>query len=143
LNFKFNIVSMYVKRTLSSVLLRACRQFPAVLVTGPRQSGKTTLLQEELGPLGYASASFDDPVLREFAQVDPNGFLDRFEGKDLMLDEVQYVPGLFSYLKVRIDADRGRQGRFVCEMAGWLPGSLDPFGTGPVLRTWFSVPPLA
>ena len=50
--FKFDNGYMYVKRAISPVLLQACRQFPAVLVTGPRQSGKTTLLQEELGPLG-------------------------------------------------------------------------------------------
>jgi predicted AAA+ superfamily ATPase len=104
---------MYIRRALTPVLLQACRQFPAVLVTGPRQSGKTTLLQEELGPLGYIFVSFDDPVTREFAQADPNGFLDGFADKPLVLDEVQYVPGLFSYLKVRIDADRTRRGRFV------------------------------
>jgi predicted AAA+ superfamily ATPase len=104
---------MYIKRAISPVLRQACRQFPAVLVTGPRQSGKTTLLQEELGPLGYAFVSFDDPVVREFAQKDPNGFLDGYEDRPLVLDEVQYVPGLFSYLKVRIDTDRARYGRFV------------------------------
>jgi len=104
---------MYVRRAITPVLLQACRQFPAVLVTGPRQSGKTTLLQEELGPLGYAFVSFDDPVTREFALADPNGFLDGFADKPLVLDEVQYVPGLFSHLKVRIDADRTRHGRFV------------------------------
>jgi hypothetical protein len=111
--FKFDNGYMYVKRAISPVLLQACRQFPAVLVTGPRQSGKTTLLQEELGPLGYAFVSFDDPVVREFAREDPNGFLDGFQDKALVLDEVQYVPRLFSYLKVRIDADRAGYGRFV------------------------------
>jgi len=63
--------------------------------------------------LGYAFVSFDDPVVREFAQQDPNGFLDGFADKALVLDEIQYVPGLFSYLKMRIDADRARHGRFV------------------------------
>ncbi len=104
---------MYIKRAISPVLHRSCRQFPAVLVTGPRQSGKTTLLQEELGPQGYTFVSFDDPVAREFAREDPNGFLDGFADKALVLDEVQYVPGLFSYLKIRIDAERSRHGRFV------------------------------
>jgi predicted AAA+ superfamily ATPase len=113
LNLKFDNGYMYIKRAISPVLHQACRQFPAVLVTGPRQSGKTTLLQEELGPLGYAFVSFDDPVVREFAQEDPNGFLDRYKDEALVLDEVQYVPGLFSYLKIRIDADRARYGRFV------------------------------
>lgn len=112
-NSKFDNGCMYIKRALSKTLLQACRQFPAVLVTGPRQSGKTTLLQEELGPLGYAFVSFDDPVVREFAQEDPNGFLDSHQDQPLVLDEVQYVPKLFSYLKVRIDSQRARQGRFV------------------------------
>jgi predicted AAA+ superfamily ATPase len=110
---KFNNGYMYIQRAISPVLHQACRQFPAVLVTGPRQSGKTTLLQEELGPLGYAFVSFDDPVVREFAQTDPNGFLDGYKDEAMVLDEVQYVPGLFSYLKVRIDARRGEHGRFV------------------------------
>ena len=113
LRFKFDNGYMYIKRAISQVLLQACEQFPAVLVTGPRQSGKTTLLQEELGSLGYAFVSFDDPVAREFAQEDPNGFLDGYQDKALVLDEVQYVPRLFSYLKVRIDASRSRRGRFV------------------------------
>ncbi len=104
---------MYIKRAISSTLLQACRQFPAVLVTGPRQSGKTTLLQEELGPLGYTFVSFDDPVVRAFAQEDPRGFLDSHQDRPMVLDEVQYVPKLFSYLKVRIDSQRARHGRFV------------------------------
>jgi predicted AAA+ superfamily ATPase len=113
LNYKFINGGMYIPRAVSPVLHQACRQFPAVLVTGPRQSGKTTLLQEELSPQGYAFVSFDDPVVREFAQTDADGFLNRFADKPLILDEVQYVPGLFSHLKVQIDAHPTEYGRFV------------------------------
>ena len=86
--------------------------FPAVVLTGPRQSGKTTFVREALGrDFGYVS--LDDPLVRDFAATDPNGFLDRFGTQPLILDEVQHAPGLLPYLKARIDADRGRTGRYV------------------------------
>ena len=68
---------MYVARGLTPVLGRALAQFPAVLVTGPRQSGKTTFLLHELAE-GTRYLNLDDPQEREFARSDPNGFLDRF-----------------------------------------------------------------
>jgi uncharacterized protein len=67
---------MYVKRQLATTLQKALQQFPAVLVTGPRQAGKTTFLQNESGD-GFAYASFDDPMERSFAVTDPMGFLNR------------------------------------------------------------------
>jgi len=103
---------MYVPRLLSSAFRQAVRQFPAVLLTGPRQSGKTTFLLHEMrGRAEYAT--FDDPAERRFAAIDPNGFLDRFAGKAAILDEIQYVPELLPYLKMRIDADRRAAGRWV------------------------------
>jgi hypothetical protein len=87
------------------------KAFPAVLVTGPRQAGKTTFLREESGD-DLAVVSFDDPLERAFAREDPNGLLDRFGDRPVLLDEIQYVPELLPYLKVRIDRDRGRMGRF-------------------------------
>ncbi|MFT4193765.1 ATP-binding protein [Ottowia sp.] len=102
----------YVPRQLSATLRRAVRQFPAVLVTGPRQAGKTTLLQHEAGE-GFAYVSFDDPVERAFALQDPAGFLDRFGEQPVILDEVQYVPELLPSLKLRIDKARKRHGRWL------------------------------
>ncbi|MFP3939840.1 MAG: ATP-binding protein [Thermoanaerobaculia bacterium] len=102
----------YVPRLLTGALTDALAGFPAVLVTGPRQSGKTTLLREELGgDAGYVS--FDDPLEREYARSDPEGFLDRFAGRRVILDEVQYVPELFQYVKLRIDRDRQAAGRWI------------------------------
>lgn len=103
---------MYVPRQLRVPLDRALRQFPAVLVTGPRQAGKTTLLREELGGAAMY-VSFDDPLDRGFARDDPNGFLDRFAGRRVILDEIQYVPELVPYLKIRIDRDRQSYGRWI------------------------------
>lgn len=103
---------MYLTRQLEVTLQKAIRQFPAILVTGPRQAGKTTFLQNEAGE-GFAYCSFDDPIERGFCTADPNGFLDRFTDRSVILDEIQYMPDLFPYLKVRIDQDRQRNGRWI------------------------------
>lgn len=104
---------MYYQRTISRLFARAMRSFPAVLVTGPRQSGKTTFVRHELGE-GAAYVSFDDPLERELATTDPQGFLQRFAAeRPVIFDEIQYVPGLLSYLKLRIDQDRARNGKWV------------------------------
>ncbi len=95
----------YLPRRLLAPIVEAMELFPAVLVTGPRQSGKTTLLRRELGTESVY-VTFDDPLEREFVRSDPEGFLDRFEGRRAILDEVQYVPELFQYLKMRIDRQR-------------------------------------
>ncbi len=103
---------MYVPREIHHAALDALEMFPAVVLTGPRQSGKTTFVREALGDR-FAYVSMDDPLEREFAATDANGFLDRFGDRPLILDEIQYVPALLPYLKLRIDADRSRTGRFL------------------------------
>jgi predicted AAA+ superfamily ATPase len=103
---------MYVPRALAPTLTQALGQFPSALVTGPRQSGKTTFLLEEFGR-GARYLSLDDPLERSFAASDPNGFLDRFAEDRVILDEIQYGPELLPYLKVRIDRDRHRYGRWL------------------------------
>lgn len=110
----------YLPRLLAGPVCEALDGFPAVLVTGPRQSGKTTLLREELGA-GAGYVTFDDPLEREFARSDPEGFLDRFGEGRAILDEVQYVPELFQHLKIRIDRDRQARGR-------WLLTGSQQFG---------------
>lgn len=102
----------YLPRLLQPAIARALDGFPAVLVTGPRQSGKTTLLREEFGD-GARYVTFDDPLEREFARSDPEGFLDRCADGRALLDEVQYVPELFQYLKMRIDQRRQSTGRWL------------------------------
>ena len=111
---------MYRRRQLASILGKALLAFPAVLVTGPRQSGKTTFLRHETGAdVDYVS--FDDSLERDFAGVDPAGFLARFANRRVILDEIQYVPALLSHLKMRIDAEPERCGR-------WLLTGSQQFG---------------
>lgn len=103
---------MYISRLLYPSLAKALQYFPAVLITGPRQAGKTTFLLQE-GGKGYSYVSFDDPLERNFAISDPNGFLDRFDDKPVILDEIQYVPEILPYLKIRIDRNREQYGRWI------------------------------
>jgi predicted AAA+ superfamily ATPase len=106
------ICHMYVNRILKDVVDQARRTFPAVLITGPRQSGKTTFLKEEYGKKSHY-ISFDDPLEKQFASEDPNAFLNRFVDRPVILDEIQYVPQFFTWLKMRIDSDRTLGGRFL------------------------------
>ena len=104
---------MYIKRLLEKVLNRAIDSFPAVLITGPRQSGKTTLLKHALSSKKSSYVSFDDPLERDFARQDPHGFLDRFQNQSVIIDEIQYLPELLPYLKIRIDQNRQQNGRWL------------------------------
>ena len=101
----------YVPRTLEGVLRRALEQFPAVMVTGPRQAGKTTMLRHALAAT-HRYVSLDAPDTRETAVKDPRGLLAAYP-PPVILDEIQNAPALLSYIKERIDADRARRGDWV------------------------------
>ena len=98
-----------IDRHLSSCIKEAATQYPIVAVTGPRQSGKTTLCRE-LFP-DYAYVNLEKPDVRAFAMEDPNGFLAQFK-KTVIFDEAQRVPNLFSYLMVLAD-ERRNMGEFI------------------------------
>jgi uncharacterized protein len=104
---------MYIQRTIHPTFIKAAQTFPAVLITGPRQSGKTTFLKNVLqGQSRYVT--FDDPLQRDFAKSDPRGFISQFSDDEaVILDEIQYMPELFSYLKMDIDSNRERHGRWI------------------------------
>ena len=92
-------------------LLEALADSPAVLIHGPRQSGKTTLARTVGDRLGYVYATFDDDTLRAAAESDPAGFVANLPERST-LDEVQRVPTLFTAIKAAIDRDR-KPGRFI------------------------------
>lgn len=107
-------MSRYHERALEPRIGEISSQFPALLVTGPRQVGKTTVLRHASAK-GRGYVSLDDPTQRELARADLELFLDRHPAPPL-IDEIQYAPALLPYLEIRIDADR-RPGAF------WLTGS--------------------
>lgn len=90
-------------RQMQALLQTLIQQFPAILLTGPRQVGKSTLLQQFESDYEYIT--FDDPMLLNQAKNDPTLFMLNHNGK-LILDEVQYVPELFSSLKLEIDQQK-------------------------------------
>jgi predicted AAA+ superfamily ATPase len=97
-------------RVLSKTLMKAVKTFPALVVTGPRQSGKTTLLRSLFGKT-HRYVSLENPDVRVRAKEDPNGFLENNK-PPLIIDEIQYVPELLSYVKTKIDEDR-KPGRWL------------------------------
>ena len=95
----------FIARHAEKTLVRFASSFPAVLVTGARQTGKTTLLKKITEAKSIFSTTFDDIAEEEFALSDPKTFLE-LHASPYMFDEVQYVPELFRYLKIEIDKDR-------------------------------------
>lgn len=91
---------MYIDRHISSKVKEYSKQFPSLIITGPRQVGKTTLLKHINNDIEYLT--FDDPILKQHAKEDSNLFLKTYDFP-IILDEVQYVPELFPYIKMRID----------------------------------------
>jgi predicted AAA+ superfamily ATPase len=98
-----------IQRQALGVLLQRATLYPVVTVLGPRQSGKTTLCQMAFPDKPYVN--LEQPDVREFAQQDPKAFLAQFPD-GAVLDEIQNVPSLLSWIQVLTDADP-RKGRFV------------------------------
>ena len=105
---------MYLVRTLEKNIKKVSDFFPVLLVTGPRQVGKTTILQA-CGSEGRSYVSLDTLENRSLAQNDPALFLQRFKAP-LLIDEIQYAPQLFPYIKAMVDEQK-QNGMF------WLTGS--------------------
>lgn len=98
-----------IPRTLRAKVLEAAQKMPVVAVTGPRQSGKSTLVKETFPD--YAYANLEDMEYRRFALDDPKGFLGHL-GEAAIIDEIQYAPDLLSYIQVITDREN-RPGRYI------------------------------
>ncbi len=105
----------YITRNLESVVQQVTKEYPVVLVTGPRQVGKTTMLQKMMEGTHRGYVSLDDLNERSIAKTDPELFL-QLHKPPVLIDEVQYAPELFTYIKMYVDKNR-TPGDF------WLTGS--------------------
>ena len=108
---------MYITRHMEKPVMELNEQYPVLLLTGPRQVGKTTMLEHliEVEGKGRKKVSLDDLTLRELAKTDPKMFFQLYQ-PPLLIDEVQYAPELFPYIKIMVD-ERHQPGDF------WLSGS--------------------
>ncbi len=101
----------YIHRTIEKTLTDYLSIFPVTAITGPRQSGKTTLIRQSLKDK-YRYVTFDDPMIVDFFYSDPKAFMQQY-GNRIVFDEVQKVPEIFSYIKMEVDRDRQNYGKFV------------------------------
>lgn len=104
-------MSPYIQRSLEPVLEKAVKQFPAVVVTGPRQAGKTTILKH-LFSKTHKYLSLEPPDIRLAAASDPRGFIELYQ-PPVIFDEIQYAPDLLFYIKEKIDEQRSTYGQYI------------------------------
>lgn len=105
---------MFIKRALSKVIKEVSATYPVLMLSGPRQVGKTTLL-EHLSDSNRNYVSLDDPVARLLAKEEPALFLQRYQ-PPITIDEIQYAPELLPYIKLYVDREK-QNGDF------WITGS--------------------
>jgi hypothetical protein len=103
-------MATYIRRRLEAVALAMAKSFPVVTIIGPRQSGKTTLVRKVFPD--YVYVNLEQPDLRLLAEQDPRAFLKRF-APPVIIDEIQRVPDLLSYIQVMVDENRTSRGQFI------------------------------
>lgn len=106
---------MYYRRSIEDTARRISATFPVLLITGPRQVGKTTLIQKLAEGTNRRYVTLDNPTIRNLAKTEPELFLQRY-APPVAIDEVQYAPELFDYIKIYADTYK-KNGDF------WLTGS--------------------
>ena len=102
-------VHKFINRQITATLKSVAKQFPVIFLTGPRQSGKTTLLKKIFSKYNYQS--LEDPDSRLWALTEPRDFLDH-NAVPLIIDEAQYAPVLFSYIQLIVD-EKQKPGMFI------------------------------
>ena len=105
----------YIRRSLEKIVLQVTKEYPVLLLSGPRQVGKTTMLKKLMEGTERNYVSLDDLQERELARTDPELFL-QLHKPPILIDEVQYAPELFPYIKIIVDKEQ-KKGDF------WLTGS--------------------
>lgn len=116
-----------IKRTLDDVISRMFRFLPVITLTGPRQSGKTTLCRQQFHSLPYVN--LEDAATLSEIQFYPKGFLAKYP-EGLIIDEAQRYPDIFSYLQVAVDEDRMSKQVSCCfnlsnDTSWWLSSCLE------------------
>ncbi|MDR1196356.1 MAG: ATP-binding protein [Endomicrobium sp.] len=106
---------MYLERTIETYIKKISSGFPVFLLTGMRQTGKSYILNK-IKEHGRKYVSLDDLQIRKFAVEDPKGFIDVYQ-PPVIIDEIQYAPELFTYIKIYVDTHPKQKGLF------WLTGS--------------------
>jgi len=107
----------YVHRAIETEIQAAAKEFPVVTLTGPRQTGKSTLLQKLFPRHEYVT--LDDPITRKIAQEDPSFFVSR--SKRMILDEIQQWPEILAYVKMAVDRQREINGRYIVTSSQCFP----------------------
>ncbi len=100
----------FVSRSIDAILLQAVKTFPAVVVTGPRRTGKTTLLRRYFPRAQYIL--LEDPDIQSRARSDPRALIDELR-PPVLFDEIQNVPELFGYIRTRIDKQPRKTGQWL------------------------------
>lgn len=107
--YTYLAMKRYIHRAIEKELLKAAEEFPVIVLTGPRQTGKSTVLQNIFPKHNYVT--FDDPFTSKLANDDPRFFLSR--AKKMIVDEIQYLPSLLPFIKMAVDSDRRNAGHFI------------------------------
>lgn len=99
---------MAERRIAEKIVSQVTKEYPVLLVTGPRQVGKTTMLQKLMEGTDRSYVSLDDLNERSIAKTDPELFL-QLHKPPVLIDEVQYAPELFTYIKMNVDKNMSRE----------------------------------
>lgn len=122
---------MYIERQLEKKFIAVSEEYACVLLTGPRQVGKSTMLRHLMEGTARAEVSLDDLEERRLAKTDPAMFL-KLHPAPVLIDEVQYAPELFSYIKIAVDNGAAPGLLLADRFSGVSP---DGVGTGVAGRT--------